>query len=106
MPADGRKVKGTIHWVSASECENVTVNLYDNLFNIENTREKGIDINDYLNPNSLTVLENCKAEKALADAKAGDTFQFVRTGYFCKDSRRENTFGLTVGLKDSYKENK
>ena len=103
MPADGRKVKGTIHWVSASECENVTVNLYDNLFNIENTREKGIDINDYLNPNSLTVLENCKAEKALADAKAGDTFQFVRTGYFCKD---ENTFGLTVGLKDSYKENK
>lgn len=102
-PVDGRKVKGTIHWVSASECVNVTVNVYDYLFNIENTRAipEGKTLDDYFNPDSVKVLENCKAEKALLDAEDGERFQFVRTGYFCKDTKNPNTFNRIVELKDS-----
>lgn len=103
MPFDGRKVKGTIHWVSASNCIEAEVRLYDKLFNIENTgaipEDKTYD--DYLNPESVKVCTGCKLEKALADAKAGEKFQFVRTGYFCKDTKNENVFNLTVELKDS-----
>ncbi|MBQ3081681.1 MAG: glutamine--tRNA ligase/YqeY domain fusion protein [Clostridia bacterium] len=103
MPFDGRKVKGTIHWVSASNCIEADVRLYDKLFNIENTgaipEDKTYD--DYLNPESVKVCTGCKLEKALADAKAGEKFQFVRTGYFCKDTKNENVFNLTVELKDS-----
>ena len=103
-PVDGRKVKGTIHWVSAKHAVDATVRLYDYLFTLENVNDvpEGTNYLDYLNPNSLTELHNCKLEPSLADAKAGDKFQFVRTGYFCKDSKDEGVFNQIVGLKDSW----
>ena len=104
MPVDGRKIKGTIHWLSAKYCEEATLMLYDNLFTIENTNDIPEDktYNDYLNPNSLIKVEHCKVEPSLLEAKAGDKFQFVRDGYYCKDSKYENTFNRVVGLKDSF----
>ena len=103
-PVDGRKIKGTIHWVSAKHAVDATVRLYDYLFTLENVNDvpEGTNYLDYLNPNSLTELHNCKLEPSLADAKAGDKFQFVRTGYFCKDSKDEGVFNQIVGLKDSW----
>ena len=103
-PVDGRKIKGTIHWVSATYAIDATVRLYDYLFTLENVNDvpEGTNYLDYLNPNSLTELTGCKLEPALADAKVGDKFQFVRTGYFCKDSKDEGVFNQIVGLKDSW----
>lgn len=103
-PVDGRKIKGTIHWVSAKYAIDATVRLYDYLFTLENVNDVPESTNylDYLNPNSLTELTGCKLEPALADAKVGDKFQFVRTGYFCKDSKDEGVFNQIVGLKDSW----
>ena len=103
-PVDGRKVKGTIHWVSAKYAIDATVRLYDYLFTLENVNDvpEGTNYLDYLNPNSLTKLHNCKLEPSLAEAKTGDKFQFVRTGYFCKDSKDEGVFNQIVGLKDSW----
>ena len=103
-PVDGRKIKGTIHWVSAKYAVDATVRLYDYLFTLENVNDvpEGTNYLDYLNPNSLTELTGCKMEPALAEAKAGDKFQFVRTGYFCKDSKDEGVFNQIVGLKDSW----
>ena len=103
-PADGRKIKGTIHWVSAKYAIDATVRLYDYLFTLENVNDvpEGTNYLDYLNPNSLTELHHCKLEPALAEAKSGDKFQFVRTGYFCKDSKDEGVFNQIVGLKDSW----
>ncbi len=100
-----RKVKGTIHWVSAKYAENACVMMYDKLFNIENTGDIPEDktYDDYLNTNSVTKLENCKVEPALKDAAESEKFQFVRNGYFVKDTKNENTFNLIVGLKDSFK---
>lgn len=108
-PVDGRKIKGTIHWVSAKYAIDATVRLYDYLFTLENVNDvpEGTNYLDYLNPNSLTELTGCKLEPALAEAQIGDKFQFVRTGYFCKDSKDEGVFNQIVGLKDSWaKENK
>lgn len=104
MPTDGRKIKGTIHWLSAPYAKETTMMLYDNLFTIENTRDIPEDktYNDYLNPNSLTKVEHCMIEPSLAEAEAGERFQFVRDGYYCKDSKHENTFNRIVGLKDSF----
>ena len=104
-PADGRKVKGTIHWVSAAHAADISIRLYDRLFTLENVFDipEGKTYTDYLNPSSLTELEHCKAEPALAQARDGDRFQFVRSGYFCKDIH-SNAFNLIVSLKDSYKE--
>ena len=104
MPVDGRKIKGTIHWLSAKYCEEATLMLYDNLFTIENTNDIPEDktYNDYLNPNSLIKVEHCKVEPSLLEAQAGEKFQFVRDGYYCKDSKYENTFNRVVGLKDSF----
>ena len=104
---DGRKIKGTLHWVSADHCKNATIRLYDRLFNVENpSDEEGVaSFADNLNPESLITLENCKIEADLADAAAGDTFQFMRQGYFCldKDSSENNIiFNRTVALKDSF----
>lgn len=104
---DGRKVKGTLHWVSAENCTNVTVRLYDRLFNVPNpSDEEGVSsFADNLNPESLTVLENCKIDASLSNVKAGDVFQFMRQGYFCvdKDSNSDNiVFNRTVALKDSF----
>ena len=104
MPLDGRKVKGTIHWLSAKYAERATVMLYDFLFEIENTGDIPEDktYDDYLNKNSVTKLENCMIEPSLASAEAGEKFQFVRTGYFVKDTKHENTYNRIVGLKDSF----
>ena len=103
-PADGRKIKGTIHWLSAKYAQNATLMLYDKLFTIENVNDIPEDktYNDYLNPESLTVCEGAKVEPALAEAAPSDKFQFVRNGYFCKDTKHENTFNRIVGLKDSF----
>ena len=104
---DGRKVKGTLHWVNANNCANATVRLYDRLFNVENpSDEEGVSsFADHLNPNSLEVLENCKVDADLAGCAAGETFQFMRQGYFCldKDSTPDNLiFNRTTALKDSF----
>ncbi len=103
-PVDGRKIKGTIHWLSAPYAKDATLMLYDKLFTIENVNDIPEDktYNDYLNPESLTVCENAKVEPALFETEKGDKFQFVRNGYFCKDTKHENTFNRIVGLKDSF----
>ena len=82
MPVDGRKVKGTIHWVSAEHAIDADLYLYDNLFTLENVNDvpEGTDYLDYLNPDSLKKLTGCKLEPSLADAKEGERFQFVRMG--------------------------
>ncbi len=103
----GRKVKGTIHWVSARHAVRAQVRLYENLVD----EEKGVyneeDGSLNLNPNSLTVLENCYLEPALGEAEAPDSFQFVRNGYFCVDSKDsapgQPVFNRIVSLKSSFK---
>ena len=105
---DGRKIKGTLHWVAECDAVPVTLNLYDHLFTLKNLAdmEEGRDYKDYLNPNSLVVVEHALAEPMLAEAKPLDKFQFLRLGYFCCDktsTREKPVFNLTVGLKDSWK---
>ncbi|HIX27878.1 MAG TPA: glutamine--tRNA ligase/YqeY domain fusion protein [Candidatus Barnesiella excrementigallinarum] len=107
MPGSMRKVKGTLHWVSATHSATAEVRLYDRLFNVENpSEEKDVDFRELLNPDSLKVIENCRIEPYLAEnAKSGDRFQFQRTGYFCVDpDSTENhlVFNRTVSLKDSW----
>jgi len=104
---DGRKVRGTIHWVSADHAVDATVRLYDRLFNVENPSDESKvgSFTENLNPDSVEVLENCKLEGNLKDAKVGDSFQFMRLGYFCvdKDSTEDKlVFNRTVALKDSW----
>ena len=103
---DGRKVKGTIHWVNAADCRKAEVRLYDRLFNVPNpSDESNGDFTNNLNPDSLIVSE-CLLEGGLKDLKAGDTFQFMRQGYFCvdKDSTDENiVLNRTVQLNSSWK---
>ncbi|MGN1320675.1 MAG: glutamine--tRNA ligase, partial [Acutalibacteraceae bacterium] len=108
---DGRKVKGTLHWVSANNCINAQVRLYDRLFNVENpSDEEGVSsFADNLNPDSLTVLDSCVIDASLKDVSVGDTFQFMRQGYFCvdKDSNKNKiVFNRTVALKDSFAKKK
>ena len=105
MPADGHKVKGTIHWLSARHAKSARAILYDRLFTEENMNSlpEGKTYIDYLNPESAVAVESIAVEPSLAEAKAGDKFQFVRTGYFCLDSKNENTFNRVVGLKGSFK---
>ena len=103
---DGRKVKGTIQWVSATHAVDAEVRLFDNLFTLENpsATPEGHDWHEYLNPNSLEV-KIAKVEPALANATMADRYQFMRLGYFCldKDSTEGKlVFNRTVGLKDSY----
>lgn len=104
---DGRKVKGTLHWVSEKGSFTFEARLYDRLFNVPNpSDETNGSFENNLNPNSLVVLKNCKLESGLKGVKAGDVFQFMRQGYFCVDpcSTEENVvFNLTVGLKSSWK---
>lgn len=98
-----RKVKGTIHWVSAAHTVNAEVRLYDRLFNVENP--SGDDWKNFINPASLTILSNCKMEQSLINAKKQDRFQFERLGYFCVDydSMPANLiFNRTVTLKDTW----
>ena len=103
-PEDGHKVKGTIHWVSADHCVEADVALYDKLFTIENVSDIPEDktYDDYLNPDSKRILTGCKLEQSMADVKPGERFQFVRLGYFCKDTKNENTYNQIVTLKDSW----
>lgn len=102
-PTD-RKIKGTIHWLSARFAKKATVMLYEQLFTEKDMRTVPSDqYNDRLNPNSAVKLEGCMIEPSLADAEPGDRFQFVRTGYFCKDTKYDMTFNRIVGLRDSFK---
>lgn len=99
---DGRKVKGTIHWVSAEHAIDAQVNLYDRLFTHPNPAAAD-DFTEHLNPESLKVLHNCKLEPALADANTDMHYQFERTGYFVKDKKADNlTFNRTVTLRDAW----
>ncbi|MCO7249308.1 glutamine--tRNA ligase [Pseudoalteromonas sp. Ps84H-4] len=101
-PSDGRKVKGVIHWVSASESITAEVRLYDRLFNVPNPAAAE-DFNATLNPESLVVLANAKLELSLANAQAEQGFQFERMGYFCRDNKADSlVFNQTVGLRDSW----
>jgi glutaminyl-tRNA synthetase len=107
MPDSNRKVKGTLHWVSAAHSIPAEVRLYDRLFNVENPalEEKDGDFRDLLNPDSLKVLTNCRVEKFLAKMKPLDYLQFQRIGYFNvdKDSTPDKLiFNRTVGLKDTW----
>ena len=104
-PADGRKVRGTIHWVSCDHCVDAEVRLYDKLFTEANMNAipDGADFKDYLNPDSVQVIPHAKLEESLADAKPGERFQFVRTGYFTPDSKDPHAYNRIVTLKDSFK---
>jgi len=106
MPQSDRKVKGTLHWVSARHCFDAEVRLYDRLFmDPEPDGHKDVDFKEFLNPESLKVLSNCKMEPCLKDAKTLDKFQFQRLGYFCVDPASTSdkiVFNKTVGLKDSW----
>jgi glutaminyl-tRNA synthetase len=103
MPESQRKVKSTIHWVSAAHAVDMQARLYDRLFTVEDPG--GDNWRDHINPNSLEVVDHCKAEPALAHAKPQDRFQFERLGYFCADDdcRAGNlVFNRTVTLKDTW----
>lgn len=107
MPGSMRKVKGTLHWVSAEYSSTAEVRLYDRLFNVENpAEEKDMDFRELLNPDSLKIVDNCRIEPYLAEnAKPGNRYQFQRTGYFCVDPDSTDghlVFNRTVSLKDSW----
>jgi glutaminyl-tRNA synthetase len=104
---DGRKVKATLHWVSAPHSVPAEVRLYENLFTLEDPGavEEGKTWIDYINQNSLRVFESCRGEPGLAEAKPGDRFQFERQGYFCVDpdsARNAIVFNRAVGLRDTW----
>ena len=102
-PKSARKVKGTIHWVSAAHAVDVEVRLYDRLFTVEDPGDE--NWTDFINPHSLEILRHCKAEPSLATAKLQDRFQFERLGYFCvdDDSSEDNlVFNQTVTLRDTW----
>ena len=105
-PQADRKVKGTLHWVSGAHSLDAEVRLYDRLFSDEDpSGHKDIDPREFLNPDSLTIVQGCKVEPSLADVKPLDKFQFQRIGYFCVDydSRPGRlVFNRTVGLKDTW----
>jgi glutaminyl-tRNA synthetase len=106
MPESNRKVKGTLHWVSASHSLPAEVRLYDRLFSVENPGdEKDVDFRDLLNPQSLIVKTGCRVEQILENAQPSENFQFQRLGYFNvdPDSRKDKlVFNRTVSLKDSW----
>jgi glutaminyl-tRNA synthetase len=102
---DGRKVRGTLHWVSADHSIEAEVRLYDHLFTKANPEEEkdGADFKTCLNPNSLETLTSCKVEPGLKDAKSRSSYQFLRQGYFCVDSNEEKLiFNRTVSLRDTW----
>ena len=101
---DGRKVKGTLHWVSAAQAIDAEIRMYDELFSVPNPSEAD-DFRTTINQNSLEVLKDCKLEPNLAGVKPGDRFQFLRMGYFCADkdsSKGKLVFNRTVSLKDTW----
>ena len=110
-PADGRKVKGaTIHWVDAETAVDAEVRQYENLFDDPDPDAAGKDFLACLNPNSLQTLTGCKVEQSLVEAKPGESFQFMRLGYFCPDCKDNSpehlVFNRSVSLKDSFKPGK
>ena len=108
---DGRKVKGTLHWVSVQHAVTAEVRLYDHLFKVENPNDvpEGTDWKENLNEDSLKVLETCYLEPSLADFGIGDRCQFERLGYFCVDpdsTADKQVFNRTVALRDSWSKKK
>jgi glutaminyl-tRNA synthetase len=107
---DNRKVKATIHWVSAAHCKEAEVRLYDRLFQVANpgaeAEKAGVDFTELLNPDSLETMTSCKVEPSLAKAASGNRYQFERLGYFCVDpvdsSENELVFNRTVTLRDTW----
>jgi len=102
---DGRKVRGTLHWVSVQHAVDAEVRLYDHLFNVENPVADGDDFIQHLNPDSLIINTQAKLESSLTDAKQGIKYQFLRNGYFCLDTdstQKQLIFNRTVGLRDSW----
>jgi len=104
---DGRKVKGTLHWVSIPHAVDAEVRLYEHLFTKEDPDDlpDGGDFTDNINPHSLEVLPDCKVEPMLGEAEVGETFQFMRHGYFCVDpdsTDAKKVFNRTVSLRDSW----
>ena len=108
MPADGRKIKGTIHWVSAKSAVTADVRMYGRLFSEANmvTLPEGNDYNDFLDPDSVKEYKGAKLEASLGEAGADERFQFVRSGYFIKDSKNPGVWNNIVNLKDSWAKQK
>ena len=104
-PVDGRKVKGTIHWLSAKHCAEAEVRYYNHLFNKENvaTLLEDDNFDEFLSDDSLVIYKDCKIEPALSDAKVEERFQFVRMGYFTKDSKHDGVFNRIAPLKSGFK---
>jgi glutaminyl-tRNA synthetase len=104
--SDGRRVRGTIHWVSEAHALTAAVRLYDHLFAIEKPDELGADFRDALNPDSLETLTGCMVEPSLSDAALGASYQFERLGYFCVDSIDSKpgalVFNRAVSLRDTW----
>ena len=105
MEGANRKVKGTLHWVSADHCQEAEVRIYDRLFMVENPSADERDFRELLNPDSVTVLRHCYVEPFAAERKAGEYLQFQRIGYFMADldsTPEHPVFNKTVGLKDTW----
>ncbi len=107
-PPEGIRPRGVIHWVSATECVDCEVRLYDRLFSDPAPEAGDRNFLDFINPESLQILQGCKAEIGLADAAVGNYYQFEREGYFCLDSRYSSSekpvFNRTIGLRDAWKD--
>lgn len=103
-PADGRKIKGVLHWLSAPDAADAKVYLYDHLLTLENVNDlpEGKTYGDYLDPDSLKIMDNSKIEASLSEFIPGEKYQFVRLGYFCADIKRKGVYNRIVNLKDSY----
>lgn len=103
-PTDGRKIKGTIHWLNAGDCESCIARLYDRLFTLENINDmpEGTGYGDYLNKDSIIEYPDCRVEKGLLETDPAERFQFVRNGYFIRDSKNSRVFNNIVNLKDSW----
>ena len=108
MPADGRKIKGTIHWVSAKSAVTADVRMYGRLFSEANmvTLPEGKDYNDFLDPDSVKEYKGAKLEASLGEAGENERFQFVRSGYFIRDSKNPGVWNNIVNLKDSWAKQK
>lgn len=109
MPTDGRKVKGTVHWVSAAHCEDIDIVLYDRLFTIPDvasytTSDHNVEeILEFVNPDSARRLSHAKAEPSIAELRPGEAVQFVRMGYYTPDSKESGEFNRIIPLKDGYR---
>ena len=105
--SDGRKIRGTIHWVDDATAVNAEVRVYENLFTDPDPDSAEKNFLELINPNSLTTLKNCKVEKSLQNAAYPASYQFLRLGYFCVDNKDSKpgapVFNRSVALKDSFK---